>query len=201
MSDSIYRSGQATALFSVWNPKIDWFILGGTADADEAQTVKEKFPRVNCVGFEPGKRLREKQLKMKFPGELYHHALWNENTTLQFSDPIEHPRGAGVIREYGADESIKYPVEARTLDSLSEEFGPWKNSFLWLDIERAENQALEGADKILTEDVLMLNVEVMERSKRMTATERILTKYGFKLVKIWNTNSMPDMCDAIFSKS
>ena len=77
--------------------------------------------------------------------------------------------------------------------------GPWKNSVLWLDIERSENQALEGASTFLSSgDVLLINVEVMEMSLRLNPTQDILSDYGYDLIKKWNLGAMPDMCDAIF---
>ena len=202
MTEEIYNPGQAKVLFDVWpNRQVDWFVIGGPADGNEAQTIRAKFPDVQCIGFEPCERMRARQLELQFPGDLHPYALWNETKEMELSDPRAEdggPRGAGLIREYSDDVANKYTVNSFTLDDLSDKFGPWKNCVLWLDIERAEKQALEGASKLLASgDVLLINVEVMEMSRRLPLTEDLLKGYGYELVKTWNP-AMADMCDAVF---
>ncbi len=200
MRNGIYNPGQAIYIFREWPTKVEWFVIGGPADANEALTVVKRYPEVKCVGFEPNKTMFDYQLKAGFPGDLYRYALWKENTNITFQEPHgNESHCGGLIREYGDDRCKSYDVEARTLDSLRKEFGPWKNSVLWLDIERSEMQALAGADEMLRSgDILLINIEVMQMSINMKPFEDLLGEYGFKRLKIWNTNSNPDMCDAVF---
>lgn len=203
MKNGIYNPGQAAMLFksSIWPDKtVEWFVIGGPADANEALTIVKKYPDIKCIGFEPNKTMFDYQIKSEFPGELLRYALWKENGEMIFQEPHgEISHCGGLIRDYDEASCDKYTVETRTLDSLSEEFGPWRNSVLWLDIERSEMQALEGAHKILNNgSILLLNLEVMEMSINLDPIKELLGSYGYKLVKKWNTNSNPDMCDAIF---
>ena len=203
MVNGVYNPGQVSMLFNknIWPDKpIEWFVIGGPADANEAQTIVKRHPEIKCVGFEPNKTMYDRQRATDFPGELYRYALWNENGEMTFQEPhgkISHC--GGLIRYYADEEVDKYTVITRTLDSLSDEFGPWKNSILWLDIEHAEMQALEGATEMLDRgDVLLINLEVMQMSINLPLFREFLEPFGFKYIHKWNLNSNPDMCDAIF---
>ena len=203
MVNGIYNPGQADMLFNdrIWpDTPVEWFVIGGPADANEAQTIVKTHPDIECIGFEPNNTMYDYQIKTKFPGKLYRSALWNKDGYMTFQEPHgEASHCGGLIRDYEDEDAIKYTVLASSLDSLSDEIGPWKNSILWLDIERAEMQALEGATKMLARgDVLLINLEVMEMSVNLPLFRDFLEPFRFKSIHKWNLNSNPDMCDAIF---
>lgn len=195
---TIYRPGQASILFDVWPKEAEWFIIGGPSDANEAQTVFAQYPSLSFVGFEPLLAMLFKQSEMGFPGYLYPYALWDQNTNLELSTPKGNPRSSSVCRDLNKFEPSAVTVEARTLDSLSEELGPWENIVLWLDIEHAELEALRGAKKLL-EKVLLVNVEVFKPHLYQPIAD-LLEPYGLVEIKSWNEKSMPGMRDVIFGK-
>jgi hypothetical protein len=49
----------------------------------------------------------------------------------------------------------KVTIDQRTLDSLSEEFGPFHNSVVWADIEGSEAEMLEGARNLLASGTIL----------------------------------------------
>ncbi|MDB4786236.1 FkbM family methyltransferase [bacterium] len=194
----IYGEDQAKELFPYWPEKAEQFIVCGTADSNEAQTVKNKFPDIKCVGFEPNDMLREKQReKLHFPGKLRSEAIWSSDKELMLSSPTKNPRSSSVCRDLGPGELDKTTVQGRSLDSLSDEIGPFNNSVLWIDIEHAELEALKGATKLLSSgDILLINLEVMSVSMRADVTRFLLT-YRYKLVHSWGV-TIPNKSDLIF---
>ena len=192
----IYQQRQAEVLFKHWPEKIDWFIVGGPANAYEAQTVVNNFPDVKCVGFEPVQEFIEMQESLNFPGELYDYALWDENCTLEMPILKEKLNSSSLCR--GINTSYRRTVKGRTLDSLSEELGPFTNSVLWLDIEGAELKALHGANYILDNHVKLINVECMSKDNRIQINN-FIRDFNFRKLEVWNA-SMKGKCDIVFGK-
>ncbi len=184
--NNIYEPGQAKVLFDYWPSEVEWFIVGGPADANEAQTINQRFPDVKCIAFEPNERMRERQRELNFPGEVYPFALWNaDDEVIQYSVADSLPRSGTVCRDTDLTNWVKTDVRARTLDSLSKEFGPFRNCVLWLDIEHAELAALEGAENLFESGyVLMVNVEI-QFPHLLGPIQELLLGYGMKEVKRW----------------
>ncbi|MDB4786240.1 FkbM family methyltransferase [bacterium] len=185
---------QSSVLFDYWTDDIDWFIVGGTADSNEAQVVHDEYPNVNCIGFEPNPEFVNKQnMELQFPGKVYPYALWNENTELSLATPKKATaRSSSVCRPYPSpdmgnhQEGTEYKVQSRTLDSLSEEFGPFDGAVLWIDIEYAERKCLEGAKNLLTMGAIkIINLETFCHLY-LPEVNRTLTEYGFMLHRIYN---------------
>lgn len=156
------------------------FLLAGPADGDEAQILHAKYPDVKIWGFEPNVRWLRHQLEIGFPGTLLNYALWHTPGILELQiNPGENgDRSASVCRQRSG--SIQR-VEARTLDDLSAEYGPFEDALLWLDIEGAELGALRGAANLLSR-VLVLNVEIFADE---TGPGALLRAHGFSEVKRW----------------
>ena len=109
-----------------------------------------------AYAFEPDKKtyakLAENTKDMKNLN-LFPYALWSENTTLNFS-------GGGGRQSALSDEG--YEVEAVALDSV---LGDKKLTYIKADVEGAEKEALEGMQKILTEQKPKLCISAYHRSK------------------------------------
>ena len=192
-------SDQANVLFQYWPSKFEWFVVGGTADCLEAQVVQRQHPDVRCIGFEPNADYVHLQRNvLKFPGEVHPFALWSHRTPMQLKRPVgATPRSASVC--LGANrpdmggtveiaESVQ--VEARTLDDLSEEFGPFHNAVLWIDIEGAEYHALLGATRLLKSGAIkLINLETYVH-RDFVGINNMLTDFGFRLKKVWNIGTV-----------
>jgi len=91
-----------------------------------------------------------------------------------------------------------YEVEARTLDGMSSCYGPFDNVVLWIDIEHAELQALQGAKQLFEDgQILMVNLETYE--KKMAPIVEYLAHYGLKEIHRWNSQAISFRHDIIFS--
>lgn len=201
--------GQAEILEDLWPPEAEWFLIGGPADGNEAQVIRRRFPMVKIAGFEPNPKFLAHQRRV-FPGILHGCALWDEDdTTLT----LRIPKGAtglsgSVCRPQDAPDISttltvgRIPVTGRTLDSLSEQHGPFTNAVLWLDIEYAERAALKGATRMLEAgQVLMVNVETYAH-RTLNEIVEFLYPYGLRLRRVWNVGNNPahDAQDYIFTR-
>lgn len=193
----IYSSGQAKELFSVWPRLAKWFVIGGPADGDEAQTVVDRHPHVQCIGFEPSTELYKKQLSMRFPGKLHNYALWSRTCTLELSVPVHGPRSGSMVHEF-ADAKYRESVIATTLDSELALNPFMRDVVLWLDCEGAELEILAGGAKFL-ERCLLINLE--SRDDAMTEEyNALLLPLGFRKLKTWNVGAVCGMCDVIYGR-
>ena len=79
-----------------------------------------------------------------------------------------------------------YAVAGRTLDYLSEQYGPFTNAALWIDIEFAELAALKGARQLLeARQIRLINLQSYAHLM-LPDINRLLAHYGFLLQKVWN---------------
>jgi FkbM family methyltransferase len=193
-------ASQAEVLFEFWQRRFKWFIVGGTADGDEAQCVHERYPDVRCIGFEPNPEFARMQNEdLGFPGHVYPHALWNCNCHLQLTTPMgatersasvclgsNRPDMGGMV-----DIAESRMVSARTLDELSNVFG-FENAVLWIDIEGAELSALQGAERLLSSGAIkLINLETYVH-REFVAINEYLHHMGFLLRKVWNSGLLTD---------
>jgi len=199
----IYSPGQAEVLFSFWPPDAEWFIVGGPADGNEAETVKEKYPDVECIGFEPDPEMYAYQ-KTRFPGVIYNEALWSSATELSLVIPgsngnINH-RCSSVCRDIEKERQAEtHTVAGWALDDLSAKYGPFRNAVLWIDIEFAELEALKGCARLLESGrVLLINLETYDHL--YAEIEDYLTQYNFVATHKWNTRGQRGRFDMIFTK-
>lgn len=197
MKREVYAASQASVLFKFWPDQAEWFVVGGPADANEAQTVHKKYPDVKCIGFEPNPFYRSRQIELAFPGSVRPYALWDQDgAELTLAMTHINQRSGSVCRDYGEEASIKYRCTGRTLDSLSQECGPFSNVVLWLDVEFAETQALRGAENLLkTGQILLANVEVWDENYDEVCS--LLNPHGLVAVKDW-AHTIRDKRDVVF---
>lgn len=206
---------QVDVLMPWWPRDVGWFVIGGPADENEAQAVAERFPGIRCVGFEPLEEYRTAQIAgspllrtdRPFPGAVHPFALWDvDGVDLELVVPNGRYKCASVARpnpspDLGTfDDRNRRAVRARTLDSLSDEFGPFDRAVLWLDIEFAELAALRGARKLL-DRTLLVNLETYDHLN-LPAVEALLREHGLFRRLRYNEGQTPgkDAQDYVFSK-
>ena len=193
----MYSENQAQEILQFWPESTKLFIVGGTADGNEAQTITRAHPNVKCLGFEPNPKMFKIQTEMNFPGKLLTHALWHSNGPGVLKMPHDLARSASVCRDLDDHGCELQQVELRTLDSLEGEEGPFDDCVLWVDIECAELQSLYGATRLLTErKVLLINAEIMSEKEERDIDD-FLTLCNFTKIHRWN-NSMPNKWDVVY---
>lgn len=201
-------TSQVEVLFPLWD-NIEWFVIGGTADCDEAQAVAAKFSETKCFGVEPNLTFANMQRnELKFPGRVINAALWSSDDDAL---PLTMPSG-GTERSATVCQMESRPdapgrenlpvavVNSITLDSLSDQYGPFNNVALWLDIEFAEVEALKGATQLLKRTKL-INLETFAHGN-LAGVLDILYPAGFRLKKVWNFGTVAgrDAQDYVFVK-
>lgn len=169
-------------------PKVPrWLILGGPADGNEAQCAVTRWPGLKVLGIEPSEPMRIWQRANGWPkgAPLLPYALTDHCGQAVMHAPDDDPRCSSLLSERHGP-LVEVPTV--TIDSLNQQYGPFRRAILWLDIEGMEYEALQGARELFAlGEVLLVNVEILER--RQDATKRIhslLTGRGFRLATLWN---------------
>ena len=203
-----YRKNQASEIAHLMPPSVEWLLLGGPADGNEANTLRLHFPRLKCIGFEPNEAGYRHQLPT-FPGKLLKTALWDANVVLQEVLPSVEDTDADRGRRAVYTRDAIGKTSGRTLDSLSVEHGPFTNAVLWLDIEGSEERALRGAAGLLSSGaVLLVNLEEhcegdTEESHTEGPLAPLMGSFGFKEVFRWNGQRYSTGCryDIVYGRS
>lgn len=205
MNDEIYAENQLDNIKHLIPAQAKWFILGGPADANEAQRLHSIRPDIKILGCEPNPVPFQIQQARGFPGELLPIALWDHSCTKTLSIPSDRDskqnHRCGSLVKYDGDET-KIQVNASSLDTLSEQYGPFHDCVLWLDIEESEMTCLAGATGLLSSGkVLLINLEVFSYLEKPIGD--FLKQYGFKEVHRWNIHNQGDRrwCDIVYAKS
>lgn len=113
----------------------------GAYDGDSAKRFYERIPGCRVIALEPDEANFEVLKKLELEGLIaIKCGAWSEDTILRFSD-----KGGGTAS--GAiDGSGGTEIEARALDNLPE---CQSATYIKMDIEGAELEALKGAEKII----------------------------------------------------
>lgn len=172
----IYQPGQVKPLLKYVTEDTGLFLLGGPADANEAQVFHDHFPFIPIIGVEPNRRMLRYQEQVGFPGVMIPKALFDRETVMPFYLLGEDDRSSRL----SAEQAPAYFVQTTTIDSVVRLMG---QSFtgkiaLWLDIERSELSALMGATYCFTHDLIQtVYLEVLPDTEE--SLNGLLKCYGF----------------------
>lgn len=197
-----YSPGQLSVIYQFLKQPPKWLLLGGPADANEAQTALAKWPDIKVIAVEANINAVSWQLANAWPTNnalLLHAALSDMSGEAKMIQGVGCLRGASLdpIKFAGQEENL-VTVKTVTLDQLDEMYGPFEEAVLWIDIEGWELEAVKGASKLLQRNAIRLvNAEGMDRSQaKNEELERNLIGHGFKAVKDWNDS--PSCRDRIY---
>jgi FkbM family methyltransferase len=169
-------------------PKPLFFLDMGVGKVNtEAYDVHRSWPKTKIIGLEPDIG-RYNQCKLSYPGKLINCAVGRKNgfTVMQKTKgPMTvFPRKYHITRD-----TVK--VKVRSIDSLNNEFGPFKKVFIWADIEGSEMEMLLGARKLINSgEVIGFNLELWDafQSKNWCLKKEVvefLKKRGFEIKYSW----------------
>lgn len=189
--DEPYKKGQC---YDHFLPRLDfkpeWMIDCGPANAYEAMTVYNRWNDVKFLLLEPSPISFEAALKNLPPGgTLLEAAVWDRDTyvDLYYPEDLLHSNLFGthenaIVEDthgLGFDTSDVSKVQARSLDSLDNEYGPFSKAILWLDVEGAERRALKGASRLLESGAIWaINLE--NRPDFAAEIDQLLIPRGFE---------------------
>lgn len=116
----------------------------GAFTGDTVKLFYENIPGCRVVALEPEEKNFESLQNLKFEGlKAIKCGAWSEDTTLTFSD-----EGGGTTSGTVSD-SGNIRIEVKALDNLLE---CQSATYVKMDIEGAEMEALKGAEKIIKEN-------------------------------------------------
>ena len=166
------------------------FIDGGAYIGDTIISLVERWPffnkngkkSLNVLCFEPdGYNVKEliqnvsqiSKQAIHFSFKIVQSAMWNRNVELEFEGGIDY---ASKLEKTGNEK-----VRAQRLDDIIGELYPGeKVTFLKLDIEGAEPEALEGASATIEKDHPILAICIYHTDEQMISIiETIRGKYPF----------------------
>lgn len=184
-----YSPGQLSVIYpyiKTWTPR--WLLLGGPADANEAQTAVARWPGINVIGVELNEEAVKWQLAHDWPRShfLFYRAL-AERTGDDVHVALGSIRNGCVVEPSEENKTTVLTISWDKLDSL---YGPFSEAILWMDIEGSEYKALLGARNLFERGAIRLvNIEQMVRNgdkSNNIAADQFLHHYGFVPVHDWN---------------
>ena len=182
-----YKPLQACEVLPLLDFEPRWMLDCGPGDGHEWEVFRGRWPGVRLLGLEPSPAAFER-LQGRFPGTLMRAAAWDRETRLLLLNPNSLLQGrlaAASAPASGADwlVSTDEPVLAQcfSLDFLATFLGPFEDAFLWADVEGAELQVLQGAEKLLRSGAVRgINIEV--HPWRAEMLDAHLQERGFRQV-------------------
>ncbi|HUB67701.1 MAG TPA: FkbM family methyltransferase, partial [Candidatus Methylacidiphilales bacterium] len=195
----------AKTLFAgiVKNCKADCILDVGSRDGDQSLFFRDLAPQAHIAAFEANpvnyRTILAKNLDRRRI-EVFPYAVSNTNGTATFfvADPASDPHavGASSLLSGGYPLKEKIEVETRRLDDfVLEHYPDARKIVLWIDVEGAEGQVLEGLSKI-RDRVIMIYTEtsikaVRENQKTLHEIIEMVTSWGFVFcgsnIKEWYT--------------
>jgi len=175
--------------------KSDCFLEIGAFEADFSRNMKNIFPTSKVYAFEASPYCYENYKNLNSSIEYLNLAISDKDGEIYFSlqdknlsdqTEIEKVRGNNSILDRN-DDTISYKkikVKTTTLDSFIEKKSLTDLSFsLWIDVEGANKNVLQGAQKYLKNtQSLLIEVEDFEYWKKQWISkdvDKFLQDYGF----------------------
>lgn len=193
-----YSPGQLSVIYPYLPREPRWLLLGGPADANEAQTAVARWPDIRVVGVEMNPDAIAWQLAHGWPpGQvLLHAALWDQVGLAPVANAGSTLRHASL---YGSSADVPddpRTIQTTTWDTLDKVLGPFEDAVVWMDIEGSELAALRGATNLIASGrVLLWNIEMLSHIPGLMESVPALLR-GYRAVKDWNAS---DACrDRIF---
>lgn len=191
-------------------PKPDYFIdLGPGVLNSEAWWAKKAWPNVKIIGLEAS-QTRFDSLKKNYPGTLLYRAISDYTGKLDMSlvdnMAVAHPIKKINGGTYDMRISKNFTIDCVSLDDLEQLYGPFKNVFVWADIEGAELDMLHGCTRLLNENkIIGFNLEIWLNNAGakdwplVQQIEKFLNRHGFKPKLTWQPNPVSH-ADIIYLK-
>lgn len=157
----------------------EWIYQVGVGTLHEETVVmRETWPGVQMIGFEPCQRSYRQRLMgevelgrqykqvgdrhydSKFPGQLYNLAISDYDGVGQLSVPHKH-RDAATLHKLLDEDRVQYTetVQVKRLDSVFPDGPESGHILLWLDCEGSELAVLRGGEEFVKK-VEMINIEL-----------------------------------------
>ena len=172
-------------------PRREGLVIDGGAYLGETSVwFADVTPEARIVAVEPGDCnsrvlemvVRENRLENRIIVERA--ALWSENTTLALE---ERGPASQVSRKEGK-------VRAVTVDYLREKLGE-PVSYIKLDVEGAELEALKGAVEALKRDKPFLAISAYHKPLDPVHIARFMREHGYERISFWFP--LPSLSDAM----
>ncbi len=170
----------------------------------EVDVLKEEWPGVRFIGFEPCPNLVN-----DYPGELRLSAVSNKVGQSTLHVKRHHKDGSSLFAIDGADSCNLVQVPTTTLDTeFFTENGECKlvgRVLLWLDCEGSEFNALQGGEDFVTGCVNMVNVEMTSKPQgpdycKPAEVHGWLAERGFRRQWVHTGRISAGQYDAIYVK-
>jgi FkbM family methyltransferase len=189
---NVYKPGQAGEhFFPYLLRKPEWFIDLGPANATEYLDARSLFPEVKLIGLEPSPVGYQRALE-RWPKDgsyLLNTAAWDSDTRIRLYKASDLRHGTAyadadkvAVEDLNGESADAVEVEARTLDSLDLQYGPFREAALWMDVEGSERRVLKGAKRLL-EDGVITSVNIETRPHLAEEFDRVLRGYGFTSIR------------------
>ncbi len=172
---------------------------------EEVDCIKEQWPDVYFVGFEPNPVLFKKLDGGKYPGLLYSCAIGDATgeATLYFRK--RHKDGSSLYQLYAkeGEETHEVIVPVEKLDDFFHlRTVRTKPVLLWLDCEGSELKALQGGREVI-KSVDMVNVEMTGKPPgdgwcKPQDVHDLLIEYGFHLQYVHTFRTASGQYDAVY---
>lgn len=157
----------------------------GNLPKNEASTLKAVYPEMAIYGCEPN--LETCRKRTDYPGQLISAAIRNYSGVCQL-----HLHGNPDMASVFPRCSLSVKTPCLTLDCFDSMWGHPEDVLLWMDIEGAELEAIEGGGELLRSGrVKWINVELRSTLIAMgeageNQVEEALQNLGYVLVKKYN---------------
>lgn len=208
-TDYDYRPNQCEHHFALYLNFIpEWFIDLGPASGSEYIDMIRQWPHIKVIALEPSIVGYQSALK-RFPKDKQHRLLnvaaWECDGKVRLYHPNDllHSRLYKAGQEAYDDNPLPVDVEledsivvdCRSVDSLSDQYGPFNNAALWLDVEGSERRALKGAAKLFARRAIRA-VNIESRPEYSDEIAKIMTDAGLTLV--WRYNECSTVRDEVW---